>query len=177
MIIIFFLSIPFLSFPFIYIHIDNFTREKISRKLTIIRIFCNLSDRRKLLLFSYMVTVFCLILYLNCIIKLVIFKNKHNYSFLLEIKYVEIDFDLFQEAITFKSTKSSLENCIVFYYLNIFKSYLSFLIITLLSFIRKVLIPFDFNSNKKIPTNLFLVGRKKMSYQCFEAGSATESFI
>ena len=74
-------------------------------------------------------------------------------------------FDLFQEAITFKTTKSSLENCILFYFLNIFKSYLSFFIITLLSFIRKVLIPFDFNSNKQFPTNLFLVGKKKKSYQ------------
>ena len=92
---------------------------------------------------------------------MIIFKNKHYYSFLLEFKYVEIDFDLFQEAITFKTTKSFLENCILFYFLNIFKSYLSFFIITLLSFIRKVLIPFDFNSNKKFPTNLFLVGRKK----------------
>jgi len=62
---------------------------------------------------------------------MVIFNKKHNYSFLLEFKYVEIDFDLFQEAITFKTTKS-------------------FSIITLLSFIRKVLIPFDFNSPKKI---------------------------
>jgi len=79
---------------------------------------------------------------------MVIFKNKHNYSFLLKFKYVEIDFDLFQEAITFKTTKKSLENYIVFYFLNISKPYLSFFIITLLSFIRKVLIPFDFNSNK-----------------------------
>ena len=92
---------------------------------------------------------------------MIIFKNKHYYSFLLEYKYVEIDFDLFQEAITFKTTISSLENCIVFYFLNIFKSYLSFLFIMLLSFTRKILIPFDFNRNKKFPTNLFLVGRKK----------------
>ena len=56
---------------------------------------------------------------------MIIFKNKHYYSFLLQFKYVEIDFDLFQEAITFKTTKSSLENCIVFYFLNIFKSYLN----------------------------------------------------
>ena len=67
---------------------------------------------------------------------MVIFNKKHNYSFLLEFKYVEIDFDLFQEAVTFKTTKSSLENCIVFYFLNISKPYLSFFIITLLSFIR-----------------------------------------
>ena len=101
---------------------------------------------------------------------MIIFKNKHYYSFLLEFKYVEIDFDLFQEAITFKTTKSSLENCILFYFLNIFKSYLSFFIITLFSFIRKVLIPFDFKSNKKFPTNLFLVGKKKKSYQYFSFG-------
>ena len=44
---------------------------------------------------------------------MIIFKNKHYYSFLLEFKYVEIDFDLFQEAIAFKTAKSSLE--IVFY--------------------------------------------------------------
>jgi len=114
---------------------------------------------------------------------MIIFKNKHYYSFLLEFKYVEIDFDLFQVAITFKTTKSSLENFIIFYFLNFFKSYLSFLFITLLSFTRKILIPFDFNRNKKFPTNLFLekkksyqcfsVGRKKISYQCFQAGSAT----
>jgi hypothetical protein len=53
------------------------------------------------------------------------FKNKHYYSFLLEFKYVEIDFDLFQEAITLKTSKSSLENCILFYFFNIFKSYLN----------------------------------------------------
>ncbi len=92
---------------------------------------------------------------------MIIFKNKHYYSFLLEFKNVEIDFDLFQEAIIFKTTKSSLENCILFYFLNIFKLYLSFLIIMLFSFIRKILIPFDFNRNKKFPTNLFLVGRKR----------------
>ena len=55
---------------------------------------------------------------------MIIFKNKHYYSFVLEFKYVEIYFDLFQEAITFKTTKSSLENRILFYFLNIFKSYL-----------------------------------------------------
>ena len=60
----------------------------------------------------------------------------------------------------------------------------SFLIITLLSFIRKILTPFDYNTNKKFTTNVFLsVGKKnptnvfqtvgkKMSYQCFQAGSA-----
>jgi len=101
---------------------------------------------------------------------MVIFKNKHNYSFLLEFKYVETDFDLFQEAITFKTTKSLLENCILFYFLNIFKSYLSFLIITLLLFIRKILISFDFNNNKKISYQYILVGRKKKSYQCFSVG-------
>ena len=106
----------------------------------------------------------------------IIFKNKHYYSFLLEFKYVEIDFDLFQEAITFKTTKSSLENCILFYFLNIFKSYLSFFIITLLSFIRKILIPFDFDSNTKFHTNLFLVGRKKKSYQCFSVGRKKNFF-
>jgi len=53
-----------------------------------------------------------------------IFKNKHYYSFLLGFNDVQVDFELFQEAITFKTTKSSLENCIVFYFLNIFKSYL-----------------------------------------------------
>jgi hypothetical protein len=44
---------------------------------------------------------------------MIIFKNKHYYSFLLEFKYGEIDFDLFQEAVTFKTTKNLLE--IVFY--------------------------------------------------------------
>jgi hypothetical protein len=53
---------------------------------------------------------------------MIIFKNKHYHSFLLEFKCVEIDFDLIQEAITFKTTKSSLENCIPFYFFNIFKS-------------------------------------------------------
>ena len=100
---------------------------------------------------------------------MIIFKNKHYYSFLLEFKYVEIDFDLFQEAITFKTTKSSLENCNLFYFLNIFKSYLSFFIITLLLFIRNGLIPFDFNSNKKFPTNLFLVGKKKNHTNIFQS--------
>jgi hypothetical protein len=55
---------------------------------------------------------------------MIIFKNKHYYSFLLGFKYVQIDFDLFQEAITLKIPKSSLDNCILFYFLNIFKSYL-----------------------------------------------------
>jgi hypothetical protein len=55
---------------------------------------------------------------------MIIFKNKQYYSFVSEFKYVEIYFDLFQETITFKTTKSSLENCVVFYFLNIFKSYL-----------------------------------------------------
>ena len=50
---------------------------------------------------------------------MIIFKNKHYYSFLLKFKYVEIDFDLFQEAISFKTNKSSLENCILFHFLNI----------------------------------------------------------
>ena len=125
-----FLSIPFLSFPFIYIHIDNFKWEKISRKLTIIRIFCNLSDRRKLLLFSYKTTVFCLILHLNCIIKMIIFKNKHYYSFLLEFKYVKIDFDLFQEAITFKTTKKFIRKLYSILFFKHIKLNSSFLIIT-----------------------------------------------
>ena len=56
---------------------------------------------------------------------MIIFKNNNANSCLLGFKYVQIDFDVFQEAITFKTTKSSLENCIVFYFLNIFKSYLN----------------------------------------------------
>ena len=52
---------------------------------------------------------------------MIIFKNKQYYSFVLEFKYVEIDLDLCEEAFTFKTTKSSLENCILFYFLNIFK--------------------------------------------------------
>ena len=54
-------------------------------------------------------------------VKFIIFKNKQYYSFLLEFKYVEIDLDLFEEAFTFKTTKSSLENCVLFYFLKIFK--------------------------------------------------------
>ena len=44
---------------------------------------------------------------------MIIFKIKHYYSFLLEFKYVEIDFDLFQEAIIFKTTKKFEENSIL----------------------------------------------------------------
>ncbi len=33
---------------------------------------------------------------------MIFFKIKHYFSFVLEFKNVEIDFDLFQEAITFK---------------------------------------------------------------------------
>ena len=43
-------------------------------------------------------------------IKMIIFKNKHYFSFLLEFNSVEIDFDLFQEAITFKTTESYIVN-------------------------------------------------------------------
>ncbi len=39
---------------------------------------------------------------------MIIFKNNNAYSCLLGFKYVQIDFDLFQEAITFKTTKSLL---------------------------------------------------------------------
>ena len=76
---------------------------------------------------------------------MIIFKNKHYYSFLLEFKYVEIDFDLFQEAIAFKTTKSSWKLYSILYFKHFqLKLNSSFLIITLLSFIRKILIPFDF---------------------------------
>ena len=44
---------------------------------------------------------------------MIIFRIKHYYSFLLEFKYVEIDFDLFQEAIIFKTTKKFEENSIL----------------------------------------------------------------
>jgi len=66
--------------------------------MTIIRISCKLSDRRKLLLFLYNITVFWLILHLSDHFQ------EYYYSFLFEFKYAEIDFDLFQEAITFKTT-------------------------------------------------------------------------
>ena len=42
--------------------------------------------------------------------KMIIFKNKHYFSFLLEFNSVEINFDLFQEAITFKTTESYIVN-------------------------------------------------------------------
>jgi len=74
----------------------------------------NLSDRRKLLLFSFKITVFLVYFYIYiAIIKMIIFKFKHYYSFLLEFKYVEIYFDLFQEAIIFKTTKKFEENSIL----------------------------------------------------------------
>ncbi len=39
--------------------------------------------------------------------------------------------------------------------------------------LRKILIPFDFNTNKRFPTNVFQSVGKKISYLCFQAGSAT----
>ncbi len=129
---------------------------KIIKKLTFIRISCYLSDRKKLLLFSYKITIFWLILHLNC------------YNF-------EIDFDLFQEAIAFKTTKKFLRKLYSIIFFKHFQVILnsSLLIITLLSFIRKIWIPFDFNTNKKFPTNVFNSVGKKKSYLCFQAGSAT----
>ena len=98
---------------------------------------------------------------------MIIFKNKHYYSFLLRFKYVQIDFDLFQEVITFKTTKSSLYSILFFKHFQVIPNS-SFLIITLLWFIRKILIPFDYNTNKKFPTNVFQSVGKKISYQCFQ---------
>ena len=37
---------------------------------------------------------------------MIIFKNKHYFLYLLGFKNAEIDFDLFQEAITFNTTES-----------------------------------------------------------------------
>jgi hypothetical protein len=85
-----------------------------------------------------------------------IFKNKHYYSFLLGFNYVQIDFYLFQEAITFKTPKSSLENCNLSYFLNIFKSYL--IQVSLLLRCYDLLERFEYHSidtNKKFPTNVF----------------------
>ena len=41
-------------------------------------------------------------------IKTIIFKNKHFFSFLWE--FIDVEIDLFQEAITFKTTKSYIVN-------------------------------------------------------------------
>ncbi len=61
---------------------------------------------------------------------MIIFKNKHYYSFLLEFKYVKIDFDLFQEAITFKTTKKFIRKLYSILFFKHIKLNSSFLIIT-----------------------------------------------
>ena len=100
---------------------------------------------------------------------MIIFKNKHYHSFVLNLNMSKSISTYFKKLSLSKLPKVHWK--IVFY--SIFKHFQVILnssfLITLSSFIRKILIPFDFNTKKNFLPMFF------SRYQYFQAGFATDS--